>query len=373
MLMTRFAIGVFMSLSLSRRQILATTASAAGVAVLAACGSANTSNNGAGGGDGGGNDDSASGSSVGYPVTIKHAQGELTLDKAPERVVVLDLGVLDSIASLDLSSAVAGVPKTSTTYPDSLSEFQSDTYKDVGTVKEPDEEAIADIDPDLVIVAKRTSKAYETLSANFPTIDMTVKADDATDGAAQGGGGGGGGGGEGQQKSATATATLTSYADILGNIFNKKDDAQAKLSEFTTAADEVAKVAKDAGKGLFLMTNGDKVTAFGTGSRFDVVFDEFGVMPAVEDVEAATHGEAIDFEFIGDADPDLLFVLDRSAAIGQEGTPAKEVLNNDIVTATKAWKNNKVFYVNGVDWYIIGEGFTASPRMAEEIKNDLSS
>lgn len=366
MLMTRFAIGVFMSLSLSRRQILATTASAAGVAVLAACGSANTSNNGAGGGDGGGNGDSASGSSVEYPVTIKHAQGELTLDKAPERVVVLDLGVLDSIAALGLSSAVAGVPKTSTTYPDSLSEFQSDTYKDVGTVKEPDEEAIADIDPDLVIVAKRTSKAYETLSANFPTIDMTVKAD----GAAQGGGGGGG---EGQQKSATATATLTSYADILGNIFNKKDDAQAKLSEFTTAADEVAKVAKDAGKGLFLMTNGDKVTAFGTGSRFDVVFDEFGVTPAVEDVEAATHGEAIDFEFIGDADPDLLFVLDRSAAIGQEGTPAKEVLNNDIVTATKAWKNNKVFYVNGVDWYIIGEGFTASPRMAEEIKNDLSS
>ena len=370
MFMTRFAIGVFMSLSLSRRQILATTASAAGVAVLAACGSANTSNNGAGGGDGGGNGDSASGSSVGYPVTIKHAQGELTLDKAPERVVVLDLGVLDSIASLDLSSAVAGVPKTSTTYPDSLSEFQSDTYKDVGTVKEPDEEAIADIDPDLVIVAKRTSKAYETLSANFPTIDMTVKPDDATDGAAQGGGGGGG---EGQQKSATATATLTSYADILGNIFNKKDDAQAKLSEFTTAADEVAKVAKDAGKGLFLMTNGDKVTAFGTGSRFDVVFDEFGVTPAVEDVEAATHGEAIDFEFIGDADPDLLFVLDRSAAIGQEGTPAKEVLNNDIVNATKAWKNNKVFYVNGVDWYFIGEGFTASPRMAGEIKNDLSS
>ena len=32
MLVTRFAIGVFMSLSLSRRQILATTASAAGVA-----------------------------------------------------------------------------------------------------------------------------------------------------------------------------------------------------------------------------------------------------------------------------------------------------------------------------------------------------
>ena len=368
MLMTRFAIGVFMSLSLSRRQILATTASAAGVAVLAACGSANASNNSAGGGDGAGNGDSASGSSVEYPVTIKRAQGGLTLEQAPERVAVLD-----SIAAIHLSSAVAGVPKTSTTYPDSLSEFQSDTYKDVGTVKEPDEEAIADIDPDLVIVAKRTSKAYETLSANFPTIDMTVKADDATDGAAQGGGGGGGGGGEGQQKSATATATLTSYADILGNIFNKKDDAQAKLSEFTTAADEVAKVAKDAGKGLFLMTNGDKVTAFGTGSRFDVVFDEFGVTPAVEDVEAATHGEAIDFEFIGDADPDLLFVLDRSAAIGQEGTPAKEVLNNDIVTATKAWKNNKVFYVNGVDWYIIGEGFTASPRMAEEIKNDLSS
>lgn len=119
------------------------------------------------------------------------------------------------------------------------------------TVKEPDEEAIADIDPDLVIVAKRASKAYETLSANFPTIDMTVKADDATGGATQGSEGGhgsGGGGGEGQQKSATATAILTSYADILRTIFNKKDDAQAKLSGFTTAAAEVTKLAKDAGK-----------------------------------------------------------------------------------------------------------------------------
>ena len=37
------------------------------------------------------------------------------------------------------------------------------------------------------------------------------------------------------------------------------------------------------------MTNGDKVTAFGTGSRFDVIFNEFGVTPAAEDVEAAAH------------------------------------------------------------------------------------
>ena len=121
------------------------------------------------------------------------------------------------------------------------------------------------------------------------------------------------------------------------------------------------------------MTSGGEVTAFGTGSRFDVIFDEFGVTPAVEDIEAATHGEAVSFEFIGSANPDLLFVLDRDSTIGQEGASAQQILTNDLVAATSAWKNNKVFYLNGANWYLIGAGFTASPAMAQEIKSDLSA
>ena len=113
------------------------------------------------------------------------------------------------------------------------------------------------------------------------------------------------------------TEILTSHSTILGSIFGKKSEAEAKVKEFTDAAAQVATAAKNAGKGLCLMTTGGKVSAFGKGSRFDVIFDEFGVAPAVENIEAATHGEAVSFEFIGQANPDVPFVLDRDSTIGQ--------------------------------------------------------
>ena len=43
------------------------------------------------------------------------------------------------------------------------------------------------------------------------------------------------------------------------------------------------------------------------------------------------------------------------------------------VTGTNAWKNNKVYYLDGPDWYLLGAGFGVSLRMAKEIKGDLSA
>ena len=312
-----------------------------------------------------------------YPVTVKHAQGETAIKAAPKRVVVLDYGVLDSMAALGLADVIVGVPKDSGSLPKSLSQFQDEKYKDMGGLKEPKEEAIAEVGPDLVIVAGRTAKSYEPLSKKFTTIDMSVKPQGAGASATatpeQGAEGGNGGKSGKNEPSASMTEVLTSHATILGSVFGKKSEAEAKVKEFTDAAAEVAALAKNAGKGLCLMTTGGKVSAFGKGSRFDVLFDEFGVTPAVENIDEATHGEAVSFEFIGQANPDLLFVLDRDATIGQEGAAAKETLANALVTATRAWTNNKVYYLDGPDWYLLGAGFGASPRMAQEIKGDLSA
>ena len=336
-----------MPMSPSRRQLLSTTAATAGLLALSACGSKSSSSSGTSGASAG-----SSAEAVTYPVTVKHAQGETTIKAAPQRVVVLDYGVLDSMAALGLADLVVGIPKTGGNLPKSLSQFQDDKYKDMGGLKEPKQEAIAEVGPDLVIVANRTAKSYEDFSSKFTTIDTTVKP---------------------QGPPGSMTEILTSHSTILGSIFGKKSAAQAKVKEFTDAAAQVATVAKNAGKGLCLLTTGGKVSAFGKGSRFDVIFDEFGVTPAVENIEAATHGEAVSFEFIGQANPDVLFVLDRDATIGQEGSSAKEILDNELVTATNAWKNNKVYYLDGPDWYLLGAGFGVSLRMAKEIKGDLSA
>ena len=154
-----------MPMSPSRRQLLSTTAATAGLLALSACGSKSSSSSGTGAGA------ASAGSSaeaVTYPVTVKHAQGETTIKAAPQRVVVLDYGVLDSMAALGLADLVVGIPKTGGNLPKSLSQFQDDKYKDMGGLKEPKQEAIAEVGPDLVIVANRTAKSYEDFSSNTP-------------------------------------------------------------------------------------------------------------------------------------------------------------------------------------------------------------
>ena len=63
--------------------------------------------------------------------------------------------------------------------------------------------------------------------------------------------------------------------------------------------------------------------------------------------------------------PDWLFVLDRTAAIGEEGKTAREVLDNALVHQTKAWKNNQVVYLSS-SAYLAAGGVT---QMREDLMN----
>lgn len=378
-------------MAISRRLLLAGAGAAAGAAALSACSSSDNTDN---------TSSEASSAAGSYPVTVVHAQGELTLDAKPEKVVVFDLGVLDSMVALGIDGAVVGVPQNQSTYPDDLSKFEGGEYTNVGSLFEPDLEAIAELDPDLVVVANRSASSYEALAESFPTIDASAQPADSASASAsasdrasagqsspeqsasdegsseqgrRGGGGGsrGGGDGGGRNASVEMTASLENLATILGTAFGVQTEAQAKVDEFTTAAAEVKSLAADKGTGLALLTNGDAVSALGTGSRLDVIFNEFGVTPAVKDVEAQTHGEAISFEFIAEANPDMLFVLDRATTIGQEGQSAQELLDNDLVNGTNAGRNGKIFYLSGASWYIVGAGLNNSLSQAAEIKADL--
>ena len=81
------------------------------------------------------------------------------------------------------------------------------------------------------------------------------------------------------------------------------------------------------------------MSAYGPGSRFGVIHDAFGVKPATAGLSVSNHGQAISYEFIAQTDPDWLFVIDRDAAIGREGSPARSMLDNELIRPTKAWKN----------------------------------
>ena len=277
-------------------------------------------------------------------VTIHHAQGETEVPRQPETVVTFDLGVLDSLDAMGVE--VAGVPEVAS-LPERLEAYGGDEVVKVGTLFEPDYERVNALDPDLIIVAGRSSAVYDQLAELAPTIDLTV---------------------DGQR-------FLPSFRDqlaSLGEIFDRADWVEEQLAELDRGIGTVQELAARAGDALILLTSGGEVAAYGPGSRFGIIHDVFGVTPAVEDVEAATHGDAVSFEFVLEADPDHLFVLDRDAAIGESGEAAEVVLDNELVARTTAWQEGDVHYLDGVTWYLVPSGLRSLQTMIAEVEEALA-
>lgn len=91
----------------------------------------------------------------------------------------------------------------------------------------------------------------------------------------------------------------------------------------------------------------------------------------VADIEAATQGDVISFEFILEHDPDILLVIDRVSAIGQGAEAAEQVMDDELVRATKAWTNDKIVYLDEANWYLASSGINTFASMLGEIEGAL--
>lgn len=271
-------------------------------------------------------------------VTVSHAQGETTVPVNPEKVFTFDLATLDTLTELGIE--VDGAPRASLVRD--LARYDRDDLVDIGTLFEPDYEVINAEQPDLVIVTSRSAEALPQLSEIAPTIDLSV---DQTD----------------------FRGSVEAAARVLGEIFQVADQVEERIADLDAQVAAARALTADAGTALVVMTSAGEVTAFGPGSRFGFVHDELGFAPAVADIEVAGHGEAVSFEFIAQADPDWLVVVDRDAAIGESGAAAQQVLDNELVHATTAWTKGQVVYVSAADWYVVGGGLGTLSRMTAEI------
>ncbi|WP_176527555.1 siderophore ABC transporter substrate-binding protein [Peribacillus butanolivorans] len=273
-------------------------------------------------------------------ITVKHQLGETKVKTNPEKVVVFDMGTLDTLDKLGVE--VAAVPHDG--LPEYLSKYEG-TTENAGGLKEPDFEKINEIAPDLILISGRQSDAYEELSKIAPTVYVGVDT----------------------------TKYMESFEEnvtLLGKIFGKEKEAAkefASVEENITALKEKAPTDK---KGLIILASGGKVSAYGPDSRFGIIHDVFGV-PAVDDkLEVSTHGQSISFEYIAEKDPDYLFVVDRDAVAG-DGAAAKKTVENDIVKNTKAYKEGNIVYLDPNYWYLSGGGLESVDSMVKEVSEGI--
>jgi iron complex transport system substrate-binding protein len=105
-----------------------------------------------------------------FPRTVEHAMGETEIPAPPERVVVLDTGELDSVLSLGVTPVGAVTTAVSQDFLSYLAEGAADVER-VGTIAEPNLEAIAALQPDLILSNKvRHEDLYAQLSQIAPTV-----------------------------------------------------------------------------------------------------------------------------------------------------------------------------------------------------------
>jgi iron complex transport system substrate-binding protein len=273
---------------------------------------------------------------------IETAKGPVSVGETPQTLAVFDIAAVDTLDSLGVK--IAGLPEN--LYVPELARLKEGAEV-VGTIFEPDMEALSALAPDLIILGGRSSPQLAATSRIAQSIDMTMDGDDLF---------------------AQAKQRLAAY----GALVDKQAEATTLAAELDALLVSTREAVQGKGKALILMTSGPKVTAYGKGSRFGWVHAALELPPAVEDVEAATHGEAISFEFVRDANPDWLIVLDRAAAIGSGEQNAMATLDNELVAETTAWKKKQIIHVPAADFYIAAGGVQSMQRVLETIRDAFS-
>lgn len=276
-------------------------------------------------------------------VTVEHELGTTEVEKNPEKVVVFDFGSLDTLDKLGVD--VTGVPQMN--IPSYLDKYEGDEYENIGGLKEPDFEKISEIDPDLIIISGRQGELYEEFEELGDTIFLGVDAENYME-------------------------SFENNVNILGEIFEKESEAEEALTAIETNIADVKEKAEDSGKnGLIILANDDKISAYGPSSRFGLIHDVLGVEPVDEGIEVATHGQNVSFEYVVEEDPDLLYVIDRGAAIGEGESAAEMIVENQLMERTKAMGNEDIYYLEPDYWYLSGGGLISVEEMVNEIAESL--
>ncbi|MGX1703069.1 siderophore ABC transporter substrate-binding protein [Microbacterium sp. NPDC055357] len=275
------------------------------------------------------------------------ARDSVVVPREPASVVTFDIASLDTLHAIGAGDAVVGIPDA--TLPDYLAEY-ADLPK-VGSLFEPDFEAVAQLAPELIITAARSTSQYDELSQIATTIDLTGTSGGTFD----------------------VEAGLA-RAGQLGEIFGREDE----VAELTADIEDLLAAirAEVSGTALVLSISGGEYGAFGEGSRFGYFFDSLGFTPAVvaadlPGADGSSHGDTVTNEFILTANPDWILAFDRGAATGGEST-ATETLDNEIVDRTTAAQEGRIVQLPGNELYIVINGLTAIDNVLTTVHDAIT-
>lgn len=284
--------------------------------------------------------------SMAKTVTIEHWKGTIEIEQQPERVVAIGFGVIDALDKFGISPVAVA---NATNLPNYLSKYAKGKYPTAGSHFEPDFESIYTHKPDLIIIGPRAASKYDELSEIAPTMVFTANL-----------------------KQDYWQSTQKQWRN-LGKIFA----IESKVEQTIADLDKQISTIRDYNQlnqidAITLLSVGENITAFGAGSRFSSVYQDFGFTETVVKVDAGNHGDLVSFEYIMEANPSIILAIDRNQLDQSNSYDMSKSLDNDLIKQTDAYKQNKIALLDVDAWYLSIAGVSSTEQMVKDIQQVIN-
>lgn len=277
------------------------------------------------------------------------------LPKNSDKVVIFDLGVASTFKALGLEENIMGLPKgeNNASLGDTIADtYESEDYVNLGGLKEPDYEALAALDPEIIMIHGRQSNSavISELEKAAPNAEIIHVAAD----------------------NSNYFEDVKEMTMFIGEMYDVEDKAQELVDDLDAQLAEVnEKVTAAELPMLFVQTNGGNLSFHGVGGRYDFLYNDFGFTSAGEQEEAEentdNHGNEISYEFIAETNPALILLMDRGAAVSEGEATSTDVLVNEVTSGVDAIENDNVYELNPQNWYLNAGGYLTAMSQIEEL------
>ncbi|PQZ70300.1 ferric anguibactin-binding protein [Achromobacter sp. MYb9] len=277
-------------------------------------------------------------------ITVQHKLGTTVIEKLPQRVVALDMNEVDFLDELGVP--VVGMPKDFV--PHFLARYKDAAQvQDMGAIVQPNLERVHAARPDLILITSLQANHYKELSEIAPTIHFDVDYRDSQ---------------------ANHVEIVKDHLMTLGRIFQKEGLARQKAAELDAKVKEARTLIQDRPEtALIVLHNNGAFSSFGTQSRYGFIFKALGVKPASPSAEAGLHGQPISSEFIQQANPDIVYVVDRTAVMERRPSLNAETLSNPLLRQTSAWRHGRVVFADAEAWYVTAASVKSLELMIDDV------
>ena len=270
----------------------------------------------------------------------------VVVPKSPSKVVVMNYGALDTLDALGKGSIVIGAPLS--VLPSYLEQYKNANIADTGNMKEPSIDAIKQAKPQLIIIDGRQASKTQELSKIAPVINLSVDAKNYLE-------------------------STKKHINLLADITGTENTASTLIQALDVKINNAQSVAQSSPKKAIVAIHNDgKMILINASSSAALIHDVLKVKRAVPFfIQPINNGERpkptfIDNNYISDVKPDIIYVVDRSKAIGQ--TAMKEDFFDAKILAAS---NTQVVYLTPDLWYLSGGGAESLDRQIDEVINGL--